>query len=426
VKKYFIPILITQIFVGCFQFRQTESAPVVETAQITKAFPTEAETVWSTYDPNPSHLWNRVFRQLYRRTSMDGMEYGADELDPLLWPDTTYLVNGGVSQQQAIEVLDEFLAAHAEDLIHDPLKRAMFQHDLWAVFDWLASQPEPYPTQRHALATRLAQIIRSVALSRAEISSLPDNYTLEVEAHTFLSHVSVNHPEAAFLPSDIFQPDGAWVPMGREGGPIAMTHTESFPFFGRSVFLVYVHPSEGRTAALDFINALNTDPSQALTTGLEIALIRRMLLIDDQGEPALSPLVESVQLRHFSPAQNFHEFELSRARLFHSHAGGLVLKEDLFLLFMSHGDPFGIPGLPLKATIPQICKGCHFESPPLPNPSNTQSIISYSRDPFPLPEREKPILFAVTSEAEAQTVIQWKLNHETWKSLEELWTQNRP
>jgi hypothetical protein len=425
-KKNIILIAMGVLLIGCTSNVPSKPPVITLTIQVNEANPTEDKSVWSVYDPDLGHLWNRVFRQLYRRVSVNGEEYGSEELDPLLWFDTTYLLNGS-SHQRAIQVLDEFLSTHAENLIRDPLKRAMFQRDMWAVFDWLASQAEPYPSQRQALETRLAQIIRRVALSKEEILSLPNNYALEIESNTYPVNVPADHPEIAFLPADIFQPDSAWVPMGREGGPVAMTHTSTFPFFARSVFLVFVRSPGGRMATLDFINALNTDPSHALTIDSDVALVRRMLLIDDQDELILSPLIETIQIRHFSPAQDFHEFELSRARLFDGLAGGLVLKADLFLLFMSHGDVFKISDLPaLKATIPQICKGCHFESPPLPNPGNTQSIISYSRSPFPLPDNEKPILLATTWVDEAQTVIEWKLDHETWKSLETLWDQASP
>lgn len=424
-KRNFILLLMVILPIGCSSNLQSEQPYITVTSQVTEVFPTQAKTVWSVYDTDPDHLWNRVFRQLYRRVTVDGEEYGSDELDPLLWFDTTYRLDG-VSHQQAIQVLDEFLTAHAENLIRDPLKRAMFQRDMWAVFDWLASQAEPYPDQRQALETRLAQVIRRVALRKREILSLPDNYTLAVESDIFPANVEADRPETAFLPFDLFQPDSSWVPMGREGGPVAMTHTESFPFFARSVFLVFVRSPGGRMATLDFIDALNTDPSHALTIDSDVALVRRMLLIDDQGELILSPLVEAVQIRHFSPAQSFHEFELNRARLFDGFAGGLDLKTELFLLFMSHGDVFENPVPELRATIPEICKGCHFENPPLPNPGNTQSIISYARFNFPLPDYEQPILLATTWADEAQTVIEWKLDHETWRSLETFWNQASP
>lgn len=420
-KRNIILVLTTIILVGCTGYPPSSTPDITAPPQLTQADPRETTSAWGIYDPDPNHLWNRVFRQFYRRTTLNGAEYGAEELDPLLWFDTTYLLNGA-SHQQTLEVLDEFLLTHAENLIRDPLKRAMFQRDMWAVFDWLASQSDPYPSQRRALEARLAQIISSVALSKEAIISLPDNYDSAIASNNFPVNVPVDHPETAFLPADIFQPDSAWVPMGRAGGPIAMTHTEASPFFGRSVFLVYVHSPNGKTATLDFIESLKTETNPVLAIGSDVALVRRMLLIDDQGHLILSPLVETIQIRHFSPVQNFHEFELKRARLFDGLASNLDLKTNLFLLFMSHGDVFESDrGPELQATVPEICKACHF-----PNSGNIQSIISYSRQPFALPDTSKPILFATTLADEAQTVIEWKMNHETWKSLKALWDQASP
>ena len=425
-KRNIILTFMIILLVGCTSHLRTSPPSITATGQVSHVATTQKLTVWNVYNPDPDHLWNRVFCQLYRRAAANGEKYGANELDPLLWFDTTYLLDG-VSHQQAIQVLDEFLSTDAENLIDDPLRRAMFQHDMWAVFDWLASQPEPYPSEREALKMRLAQIIKRVALSKEEIYSLPDNYALAVESNIFPVSVQVDEPETAFLPSDLFQPDSAWVPMGREGGPVAMTHTESFPFFGRSVFLVFVRSPDGRAATLDFIESFNTESNPITAIGSDVALVRQMLLTDNQGDLVLSPLVETIQIRHFSPGQNFHEFELNRARLFGGFAGGLVLKTDLFMLFMGHGDVFEISDLPaLKSTIPEICKACHFEYPPIPNSGNTQSIISYSRKPFALPDHQRPSLFATTLDNEAQTVIDWKLNHETWQSLEALWNQANP
>jgi hypothetical protein len=287
-------IIFTLIVVSLFSCTTTLLRPPdnTETAPVNGPYPTEEKSVWNVYDPDPNHPWNRVFRQLYRRTAADGEEYGSDELDPLLWFDTTYLLNG-VSHQQTIQVLDEYLSTHAENLIRDPLKRAMFQRDLWAVFDWLASQTEPYFSERQVLATRLARIIKRLAFPREGILALPDNYALEIDSNTFPANVPADRPETAFLPPDIFQPDGAWVPMGREGGPVAMTHTGTFPFFGRSVFLVYLRSPAGRMGTLDFIESLKTEPNPVLALGSDVALVRRMLLIDDQGDLLLSPLVET-------------------------------------------------------------------------------------------------------------------------------------
>lgn len=395
------------------------------TPQVVSATPAKERSIWSVYDPAPEHPWNRLFRQLYRRVTPGGEEYGATELDPLLWFDTTYLLEG-TSYEQTIEVLDEFLNSHAETLVQDPLRRAVFQRDLWAVFDWLAWQRDPFPGAREVLKRRLVQIMKGVALSKEEIASLPDNYALALESKTYPTSFQAESPEAGFLPVDIFQQGSGWVTLGREGGPVAMTHTEAFPFFGRSVFLVFVRSPDGRDATLDFIESLNTDPHPVTASGSQVALVRRMLLIDDHGEIILSRLIETIQLRHFALAQTFYEFELDRSCLFDGIGGGLIPNHDLFMLFMGHGDVFESNGIPdLRATIPEICKACHFQASHFDSGS-TRSIISYSREPFSLPDKKPPVLFASTLTDEAQTVIDWKHSHVTWTSLEELWEQTSP
>ena len=87
------------------------------------------------YDPDPRHLWNRVHDQFHVRTAPDGTEWGHDTLDPLVWRETRHLLTGA-SHASALRVLDEFLRSGGERLVRDPIKRAVFQHDLWAIFDW--------------------------------------------------------------------------------------------------------------------------------------------------------------------------------------------------------------------------------------------------------------------------------------------------
>lgn len=424
--KNFILLIMIWLLLGCQSNQNPAMSSAIATSLDAQPDLQGKASIWSVYDQDPNHPWNRLFRELYRRTDPQGDEYGADELDPLLWFDTTYLLTGG-SHQQALQVLDEFLSIHAENLIHDPPKRAMFQRDLWAVFDWLAAQDDPYPAEREALQVRLVEIMKRVALTEEEISSLPDNYARAVKAHDFPARFKPDLPDKAFLPPDLFQPDGAWVPLGREGGPTAMTHTEAFPFFGRSVFLVFVRSPAGRAETLDFIDSLNTEKNPVTVTGSEVALVRRMLLIDDQGELVLSPLVETIQIRHFSPEQIFHEFELNRVALFAGPTGGLVPNREVFLLFMGHGDVFQLSELPtLQAAIPEICKACHAEDPSVVGSGNTKSIISYSRQPFPLSGSGKRTLFATAWMDEAEAVIAWKQDHATWTSLQELWRQSNP
>lgn len=90
------------------------------------------------FGPDPNHLWNRTYACVFIRQTAEGRQYGADTLDPLLWWQTRYLLSGQ-SHRRALRCLDEFLRAHAEHLVADPLKHAILQHDLWAVFDWAAA-----------------------------------------------------------------------------------------------------------------------------------------------------------------------------------------------------------------------------------------------------------------------------------------------
>lgn len=409
-KRQFAFALLIYLLIGCTSnIQQQNSEDVVATIQSQ----TE-ETSWDVYDSDPNHIWNRLFRQLYQRTA-NGKEYGSNELDALLWSDTTHLLNESV-YQQTIDVLDEFLDTNAENLITDSLKRAMFQHDMWAVFDWLTSKENEYPTQSFELQSRLAQVIKRVALSEEEILSLPDNYQQAVESQIFPTHFEADFPQNIYLPDDLFQSDSAWVALGRENGPIAITHISSAPFLGRSVFLVFL-PTQNDTT-LDFIHSLQIESQPLTPIGTEAVLVRRMLLISDKGELILSPLIEQIQIRYFNPNQTFYEFELNRKYLFNHFAGGLIPKEEFFLLFMGHGDVFENTSSPeLKVSIPSICLACHSDFPPAAISGNTQSIISYSRNNFLLPNNEQPILFITNWETEAQVVITWKLNHETWQAL---------
>lgn len=136
------------------------------------------------YDVDPDHQWNRLFAKFYVRRSWEGHAYGGDELDPYLWGETKYLIEGP-SHAEAMALLDQFLATHAERLITDPLKRALLQRDLWAVFDWLNTF---YSNKRAAiteLQSKLAQVMQRLALTPDQIPTLPDTYAAAVASGIF-------------------------------------------------------------------------------------------------------------------------------------------------------------------------------------------------------------------------------------------------
>ena len=214
----------------------------------------EAKT-WCLYDSDPNHIWNRLYRSLYMRAARDGQEYGYDELDPLIWYSTKYLFSGPANQH-AINALDEFIATHAERLISDPLKRAMFQRDLWAIFDWTTDGDyNPSPARRE-LEVRLVQVIRRLSLPVERIRALPNNYQDAVAAKTFAIHYDPDRREQAFLPSDLFQPNGPWVLLSARGGdPAAPGNVAAFS--GRSAFLIFIRLPEGRDATLDYLKKMS-------------------------------------------------------------------------------------------------------------------------------------------------------------------------
>jgi len=429
----FIALVISILLVSCTaNVGQSETTPGIQPPTSTTVTTQEAsstdiptstpnglnEVRWNIYAPDPQHLWNRLFRQLYRRTTNDGREYGWNSLDPLLWYDTTYLLEGS-SHQQAMSVLDKFLATKGENLITDPLQRAIFQRDMWAVFDWLTSRSDTYSAQRQELQWRLAQVIRKVALTEEEILSLPNNYEAAVKSKAFAPKYQSQTPDIGFLPADLLRPDSDWVCLGREGGPIAMTHTEEFPSYGRSVFLVFIRVPGGREATLKMLQELNEQrPLTLQLADTEVALVRRAMLINDQGDITPSPITELVQIRHFEyvgvsfASQNFYEFQLNRASLFAGAAGGFQQLAKEVMLFRSHDDVFQA-GLSVgEVLIPGICAGCHAGG------TLTLSILSYSRWRFPLPDQGSPVLIQITPDLEARTVITWKQKHQTWQALE--------
>src|SRR6185312_17002777 len=72
------------------------------------------------YSDHPEHIWNRVHRRLLQRDDHDGNIWGCDDVDPLLWQNTDYLLRGN-AYRETLTLLDEFTRTHAERLIHQPL-----------------------------------------------------------------------------------------------------------------------------------------------------------------------------------------------------------------------------------------------------------------------------------------------------------------
>jgi len=400
------------------------------------------------YASDPDHIWNRLFQLFYVRHARDGRQYGGDELDPYLWPETRYLISGP-SHDDALKLLDQFLQQHSEKLITDPLMRALFQRDLLAIDDWLSSPIDERVQARSELQKRIAEVIRRLALTEDQARKLPDNYDDAVRAHMFPTSYDPADPQRPFLPADLLDPKGPWVCLGEQHGrPVASDHLEFFE--GRSIFLVFFQVPGGREKTLEYLAKLRDVPKtwgpnpdmlpflrngQADLAGLvpypeppqfpigtRMALVRQIVLINRDGNPMRTHLTESVQMRlyralHFdlggtgTHSQDFFEFRLSREGLLAGHGGGLrtiAPGEKEFAFFMAHGnDVFQSVGEQPESEediVLLTCSSCHEFA-------GIHSFISYSRHRFGAGVGTPPKLIESNPDREAAVQIAWIVQH---------------
>ena len=431
------------------------------------ASPSHPEASTTIYDSNPSHLWNRLYATLLIRQDHHGKRYGEDSLDPLLWRESEHLLSEP-SHQHAVQVLDEFLRTHGETLVRDPLKRVMLQRDLWAVFDWSATQDSPNERPQHdkekqQLQARLAQVMRRVALTPDEITSLPDNYAQAVASGAFGNAYDPAQPDQPFLPPDLFDPRGPWVcitPNPESDTGVAPMHV--FNFSGRSGFLVFVRLPEGRKATYDYFQRLWNFPQPyvqgpsfaddqapinpdlpSFPAGTQVALLRRMTVFDNQGDLTASPLTESVQIRVYrsislaeernfgngnltdivrNSGQDFFEMKLSRPLLFSGKNGGLrttARDERTPSIFQQKGvdlideardlHPHDMP------TDLQSCVWCH-------NGGGVRSLNSRASLLKPARRQQEPrdVNYGPIYWSDGAAVA-WKANHFDWGLLSGYW-----
>jgi hypothetical protein len=416
------------------------------------------------FTPDSRSVVNRLYLRLHTRTAPDGVEYGFDSLDPLLWGETKYLIEGG-SHREALALADEFLRTHAERQVTDPLRRAILQRDIWAVYDW-ADQPADeglsHQAERRELMAKLGPIVQRLALSPEELAALPDTYADALRHHEFPAAYDTAFPNRAFLPPDLFDPAGPWVCLGApEQDLAAPTHDASF--VARSAFFVFAKLPTGRDATLAYYRKLAEmktplfvrmqipgwkDPMDVwnpevpqFPVGTEFALVRRMVLPDRDGILRVTKVTESVQLRHYTGipivgpgmtrdvelARHFQdpsESELSRALLFsgqHSGLRGVSASDEPFFVFpvmMQGADQLEDKRMRMGKVSPFVmCTSCHLGP-------GIESMMSFSTRGVP---SEGPVLSPrlaeTTPEAESAKVLEWAEKQEKWKELRGAWKQ---
>ena len=249
--------------------------------------------------------------------------------------------------------------------------------------------------------------MRRLSLTTQEIRSLPSNYALAVASGQFAKEYDPAHRDRPFLPPDLFESNSSWVEIYSEGAgfgrdQIAESHANTF---SRSTFFVFMRLPGGRKETFDYIRALwdfpqpwiprpdEFNPAHDQTienphlpqfpAGTQFALLRQLMLFDNQGTLLGTPITESVQIRVYrkvQPAsdelirndlaeieksgQDFFEIRLSRPQLFAGNSGGLrtvAPKEREFGMFMFFGPDEATPPARLDRYLPILeeCVLCH-------------------------------------------------------------------
>jgi hypothetical protein len=403
------------------------------------------------FDPDPQHPWNRLHHFLYARTAQDGKIYDQESLEPLFIHHSRFL-SEGKSHEQAIALLDEFLKDRADRRIKDPLKRAILQRDLWAVFAVTVGdarnliQEEPsgritaldrfedpgdhtlppeQRSRRRALQRRLVQVMRRIALTAEEIDALPDNLALAVRSGSFTRSFDPKRPERAFLPPDLLAGDGSWVAVSNftranDHFLAAPQHTAFVK--GRSVFVVFLRLPEGAKATNAYIKRTQGAELPQFPAGTQTALLRRMILIDGTGTLRAAPLTESVQFRVYKELDTGipFEFTLGRKDLFAGRNGGLRAvgaDETSYFDFQTRaGDVFERPKKPAATAILSTCRSCH-ERVERPGGIRSMNVAFSGAGSAPKPTGLEPS----DPKSETEMTIDWTRKSYSWGLLQGMW-----
>ena len=357
--------------------------------------------------------------------------------------------------QKLITLLDEFLHKHGEDRAPGALRRALLLNDVWAAFD--LSNSTVVGAEGASLRRRLARVIGRLRMQTPQISSLPDNYAQAVASTAFATDFDPDHPERAFLPPDLLDPNGQWVEIGADGeGAVAPFHVEMLS--GRSFFRVFIRCPGGRQATLAYLETLNLYPTPwelnpqdigrrypgpvkarmrpllfnhatpQFPPGTIVALVRQMMVINDELQPVPTAITQKVQLRvfkdtgeagriqtqgDFNSHQLVYELVMRRRDLLAGKTGGFhavtpdEAEYQLTTLPMGLTRDAHLRGVVVLST----CERCHTAN-------GIFSVNTYSRTFSPAAAHDNPQLPPATSLGyQGNATATWKTSQFNWGVL---------
>lgn len=428
----------------------------------------------------PPQAVTRALESLHRtvmlRTAPDGAVYGANETDPLLWWTSTDF-RSGESRERLIRQLEAFAQIPDDELRRaSPAQRALVQNRLWAVFDFVHLRQNETPQTEgsgkfsaddEAYLRLLVRVMRKLALSEAEIAAIPDPLDEAVRSGRWPANASPSGGADVFLPPDLSDRTGRWAHFGRADGTlIAPLHLANFG--GRSSFSILVRFPDDASGPTDYFKAVadvvapwrrdETRPQSGgqvlfvlnpevpeLPRGAQFALIRRVMVIDRQGQPRATPLTLSVQLRRYwansiprqsepngnsslRGVQSVAEFQLETDAVASGAAPRLhaiAPEEKGFLFFQTHGNDQLEQARDRIATL-RTCVTCHSG----PGLASLNSVMGIGgafaiQGRIVITRRDIPSLVHFTpdlAENEVRRSAAWKTRQRDWAKLAGLWS----
>ena len=267
-----------------------------------------ASTPEPVYSSDANDSWNRIFyflfsRRIETRVSeefseaapfVDGVstrtfernEVGDRAIDPL-YP--SQIVDTGRRLVLTEPGYSGFTKALHEaldsNISRSTIARALMQSDLWGAHDILfvpfpAADEKELGERRLAALDLISRLIRKIALTPAEIKSLPNNYSAAVQRHSF---------------PDVFGKDSGWVEVLWFH---PRTHDSVAGF--RRTSRVFLKPAQVQREVKEFLNGLPQRAESDPIGGLDgVALVTQLLLIDTEGKLHPTTLTSEVQVRMF-------------------------------------------------------------------------------------------------------------------------------